>query len=671
MTVTVREFGGAANSTHDTMPSNYFDDWKMDSFNGNTAISNQSFLLLYTLCLSIVFVVCHQFIRKWGLLSVPEPGVAVIMGALISLLAHSVGHSDLASRFDSNFFFWYLLPPLIFQAGFTQDRLPFFRNWCSILLFANIGTVISTVLFGYGIFYLGQVNLLVPLSFMESLCFGALVSATDPVSTLSVFADLNVDPSLQAIVYGSSAIDDAVAIVMFRSFEKYILVDYVETEVFVTIAVYLITVLVASSLIGVLLGTFAAFLIKINIVEGDHKAIICFIVGLIYISYFSCTILDMSGIISCIFTAISLKYFLDIGEIMEKEEMKSVMVILSVFAYFIETLVFFCIGMSVVAKIYSLGAAEDFSFMGWSILLALLSRVASIYPLSYLSNYFNGYISFWSCIPSFSCSPLSFLSVPCRKSPDVSPYGSNADIKSPEDLEPMPELLAQQNQEELNQSIDDEDDTIAPSYIDIRNQHMIVFAGLRGPIAYAAAELFPTSSGHYRTVYLATLAIVLLNIFVSGSLTPTALYMLGIPYDKNRGTSPQKNLQSPEVVNSDRVWEPDGDEKYNYDEMPRRNVESMNADIENNDNISINGIIPNCSDNHSTVTSIVNTDDRETSDIENCVKKDKKRSDDITKCPRTGTKKYSGKNFNIIFMKWFSNFERKHIIPAFRREKES
>ena len=94
------------------------------------------------------------------------------------------------------------------------------------------------------------------------------------------------------------------------------------------------------------------------------------------------------------------------------------------------------------------------------------------------------------------------------------------------------------------------------------------------------------------------------------------------------------------------------------------------ATIRNN-TIYTNVIIPNCSDNHSTVTSIVNTDDRETSDIENCVKKDNKRSDDITKCPRTGTKKYSGKNFNIIFMKWFSNFERKYIIPAFRREKES
>ena len=597
----------------------------------------------------------------------PEPGVAIIIGALTSLLAHSVGHSDLATRFDANFFFWYLLPPLIFQAGFSQDRLPFFKNWCVIMLFANVGTVISAVLFGYCIFYLGQANLLVQLSFMECLSFGALVSATDPVSTLSIFADLNVDLSLQAIVYGSSAIDDAIAIVMFRSFEKYIFVEYVSTEVFVTIAVYLVTTLIASSVTGALLGAFAAFIIKLSIVEKDNKAIICFIIGLIYISYFSCAIIDMSGIISCIFTAISLKYFLEIGKILEKEEIKSVMTVLSIFAYFIEKLVFFFIGMSAVAKLYSLGAAEDFSFMGWSIFLSIVSRMASIYPLSFLANCFNGYSSFWPFYPTCSCSPFSFLSSPVTEIAVVSPDGIKLDIKSLEELELKPELLPQQNLEGLNQSIDDEDDTIAPSYIDIRNQHMIVFAGLRGPIAYAAAELFPTECKYYRTVYFATLAIVLLNIFVSGSLTPTALHMLGIPYDKNRGTSPDENLKSSKVGNSGR----DGElkDEYHFDELPRTNVESMDVDVEDNDIISLSDFIPNRTDNNRSVRRLVCIDDCKTFDIENCSRKDVTRSNDKTKCPSNGIKKYSGKYFNIVFMKWFLIIERKYIIPAFRFKK--
>lgn len=665
MSFTERTSEVMANSTTvvpTTGPHNYFDGWMMNSFKGKTDISTQSFLLLYSLCLSIAFIVCHQFIRKWGMHSVPEPGVAVIVGALISLLTYSVGHSDLATTFDANFFFWYLLPPLIFHAGFSQNRLPFFKNWCVITLFANVGTVVSTVLFGYCIFYLGQANLIVPLSFMECLCFGALVSATDPVSTLSVFADLNVDPSLQAIVYGSSAIDDAVAIVMFRSFEKYIFEEYVATEVFVTIAVYLITSLVVSSVIGVLWGAIAAFIIKHNVVETDNKAIVCFIIGLIYISYFSCTILDMSGIISCIFTAISLRYFLEIGEIIKEEEMKSVTAVLSIFAYFIETLVFFCIGMSAASKSHLLGASEDLSFMGWSIFLAIFSRAASIYPLSYFANYINGYISFWSCFPTCSCSLFPFHTSTDTDSPDASP-------DSFEDPESKPESMPSQNVDELeNQSIDDEDEDeiIAPTYIDMRHQHMIVFAGLRGPIAYAASELFPTESKYYRTVYFATLAIVLSNIFISGSLTPCALNILGIPYNRTKRTLLKEVLEPPKVENSNRMGEVEGDEKYYHDEMPRTNLESMNVDIEDNDEISLSDIIPNSTDNNSTVRRVVNIGYCETSDIEICGKKDDTSSNNKKKCPRAGIKKYSGKHFNICFMNWFTSFERKYIIPAYR-----
>ncbi len=39
---------------------------------------------------------------------------------------------------------------------------------------------------------------------------GALISATDPVATLSVFAELAVPPLLYNIVFGESVLNDAV-----------------------------------------------------------------------------------------------------------------------------------------------------------------------------------------------------------------------------------------------------------------------------------------------------------------------------------------------------------------------------------------------------------------------------------------------------------------------------
>jgi sodium/hydrogen exchanger 8 len=42
------------------------------------------------------------------------------------------------------------------------------------------------------------------LQLAECLTFGALISATDPVSTLAVFAELKVDPNLFYLVFGES-----------------------------------------------------------------------------------------------------------------------------------------------------------------------------------------------------------------------------------------------------------------------------------------------------------------------------------------------------------------------------------------------------------------------------------------------------------------------------------
>ena len=50
---------------------------------------------------------------------------------------------------------------------------------------------------------------------------GALISATDPVATLSIFADMDVPPVLYNLVFGESVINDATAIVLFRTLEEF------------------------------------------------------------------------------------------------------------------------------------------------------------------------------------------------------------------------------------------------------------------------------------------------------------------------------------------------------------------------------------------------------------------------------------------------------------------
>ena len=67
----------------------------------------------------------------------------------------------------------------------------FFRNFSTIVLLAVVGTVISTLVYGlatYCLFTFGVVKHLNPDSpLVESLIFGSLISAIDPVATLSIF----------------------------------------------------------------------------------------------------------------------------------------------------------------------------------------------------------------------------------------------------------------------------------------------------------------------------------------------------------------------------------------------------------------------------------------------------------------------------------------------------
>ena len=51
---------------------------------------------------------------------------------------------------------------------------------------------------------------------LHSFAFGSLISAVDPVATLAIFHALDVDPTLNMLVFGESILNDAVSIVMTK-----------------------------------------------------------------------------------------------------------------------------------------------------------------------------------------------------------------------------------------------------------------------------------------------------------------------------------------------------------------------------------------------------------------------------------------------------------------------
>uniref|UniRef100_A0A8B9SZN3 Sodium/hydrogen exchanger n=1 Tax=Anas platyrhynchos TaxID=8839 RepID=A0A8B9SZN3_ANAPL len=128
--------------------------------------------------------------------------------------------------FDPEVFFNILLPPIIFYAGYSLKRRHFFRNLGSILAYAFLGTAISCLMIGsvmYGCVALMKVTgqLGGDFYFTDCLLFGAIVSATDPVTVLAIFHELQVDVELYALLFGESVLNDAVAIVLSSSIVAY------------------------------------------------------------------------------------------------------------------------------------------------------------------------------------------------------------------------------------------------------------------------------------------------------------------------------------------------------------------------------------------------------------------------------------------------------------------
>jgi sodium/hydrogen exchanger 8 len=93
---------------------------------------------------------------------------------------------------------------------FSFVQKPFFSNFGAICIFAFLGTFIASILTGILVYLGGLFFLMYRLPFLESILFGALISATDPVSVLAVFQELGTDVNLYALVFGESVLNDAV-----------------------------------------------------------------------------------------------------------------------------------------------------------------------------------------------------------------------------------------------------------------------------------------------------------------------------------------------------------------------------------------------------------------------------------------------------------------------------
>ncbi|XP_048498463.1 sodium/hydrogen exchanger 4 isoform X2 [Beta vulgaris subsp. vulgaris] len=156
---------------------------------------------------------------------VNESITAILIGCLTGMiiLLISKGKNSHIVRFDEELFFIYLLPPIIFNAGFQVKKKQFFQNFLTIMLFGVIGVFISTTIISTGSWWLFPKVGFAGLTARDYLAIGTIFSSTDTVCTLQT--GLLTAYALKALYFGRHSTDREIALMTLMAYLSYMLAE--------------------------------------------------------------------------------------------------------------------------------------------------------------------------------------------------------------------------------------------------------------------------------------------------------------------------------------------------------------------------------------------------------------------------------------------------------------
>lgn len=125
-----------------------------------------------------------------------------------------------------------------------------------------MGTAIAIFASSLLFYAVGQTPLSPAFSWKESFAFGSLISATDPVSVLAVFKEMDADVNLYAIIFGESIFNDAICLVMYETVLKMGKDDRSLADDLANACSEFFFIFVGSILIGALMALLTAYILK-------------------------------------------------------------------------------------------------------------------------------------------------------------------------------------------------------------------------------------------------------------------------------------------------------------------------------------------------------------------------------------------------------------------------
>ncbi|XP_058446960.1 sodium/hydrogen exchanger 3 isoform X11 [Malaya genurostris] len=313
----------------------------------------------------------------------PESCLLIVVGVIIGVLLRYATNLHV-SPLTPNTFFFYMLPPIILDAGYFMPNRMFFDNMGTILLMAVIGTIFNIATIGVSLWACGLTGIFgVDLPFLHVFLFSSLISAVDPVAVLAVFEEIHVNEVLYIVVFGESLLNDAVTVVMYHMFESYNEIGTQNIEVIdiVSGVASFFVVALGGTVIGVIWGFLTGLVTRFT----DHVRVIepIFIFVMAYLAYLNAEIFHMSGILAITFCGITMKNYVE--QNVSHKSHTTIKYALKMLSSSSETIIFMFLGVATVNNRHIWNT--------WFVLLTIVFcsvfRIIGVLLLSALANRFR------------------------------------------------------------------------------------------------------------------------------------------------------------------------------------------------------------------------------------------------------------------------------------------
>jgi len=251
-------------------------------------------------------------------------------------------------------------------------------------MYAFAGTTISTFAVGfmmYGIILTGAVKQ--DLNVIDCLVFGALISATDPVTVLAIFHSMHVDPKLFALIFGESILNDAVAIVLFETLKAFRFNPITVSSIFAGIGNF-VGIFFGSFMVGTSIGCFSALIFKYTkLCENPMLESGAFVI-FAYSSYLFAQGVQASGIVSMLFCGIFMAHYA--YENLSIKSQNTTKYTFQLLAFLSENFIFIYLGITIFTRD---GYLFDPLLILFVFLIIMVARFLNVYPLSFIINFFT------------------------------------------------------------------------------------------------------------------------------------------------------------------------------------------------------------------------------------------------------------------------------------------